>query len=299
MGVWLRNILEDVDKVLSMNYNIGINFKDFKKEGLLKYVNSIEIKETVEGADTATVLISDPEFKFISDDLFVDKAGMWVTMHWKNSTDLIEFHGFISAIDVNFQDNGIPQLTITGMDRTSYMNREKHNRTFCNCTSAEVVACIVPEYGLIPVIDPNYAFPVKETITQSNQTDIDFITKLASDEVYPFTARIIGNEFHYERMGKLESPKLNLTYGAFPYDLISFAPQINKETKQEEITKSSIDTGSKEVSNTTGTVTSNNTSSTNSSNSVNSGSSSKTSTNYVTYDPTKKGQEDRWRFWKS
>lgn len=292
MGIRFKNILEDV-KVLSMKYNMGVNGKDFKEKDLLKYVNSIEIKETVEGADTATVLISDPEFKFMNDDIFIDRAGLWIYMNWKNSTEVIEFHGTISAIDINFPESGIPQLTVTAMDVTSYMNREKNSMTFANCTSADVVSYIVPQYGLTPVIDPTYAFPVRETITQSNQTDIDFITKMASDEVYPFTARIVGNEFHYERMGKLESPKLSLTYGAFPYDLISFSPQINKETKQQEITKSSIDTGSKDVSSTTGTVSNDGTTSNSNSTTNSSNGSTNTTTNTATrtYNPETK----KWR----
>lgn len=294
MASFLRNVPEEEDKVLAMDYNVGINGRDFKKEDLLKYVNSIEIKETVEGADTVTLLISDPEFKFIDDDIFIERAGMWAKMHWKDSTDLIEFHGIISAIDVNFQDIGVPQLTITGMDRTTYMNREKHSRTFCNCTSAEVVASIVPEYGLNPIIDSEYPFPVRETITQSNQTDIDFITKMASDEVHPFTARIIGNDFYYERMGKLEVPKLKLAYAMFPYDLISFTPQINKESKQEEISSSKIDTGSKELSDTTATVDTDSSRVTENNTSTDSDNTSNKSNVYYTYDPSKKS----WRRWE-
>ena len=52
------------------------------------------------------------------------------------------------------------------------------------------------------MIDSSYKFEEQETISQSHQTDIDFLTKLAGDEVYPFTARLVGNTFHYEKMGK-------------------------------------------------------------------------------------------------
>ena len=282
MPIYFKNICDDVANVLSVHYDMKVRGRNLKDLDLLQYINSIEIKETVEGADTATILISDPEFKFIDDEIFVDKAWVWINIYWDSSTYQIEFSGYISAIDVNFQDNGIPQLTITCMDETSWLNREKHSETFYNCTSADVVMWIVSSYGYKVVIDSDYAFPVHETITQSNQTDIEFITKLANDEVHPFTARLVDGVFYYERMGELTTPKLELTYGAYPNDLISFAPQLNKETKQEEINNSTIDTGSKEVSNTTGTVTSN---SNNNSNNGSTGTTSSNSSRTYTYDP--------------
>ena len=104
------------------------------------------------------------------------------------------------------------------------------------------------------VLHSNYEFVVQETITQSNQTDIDFITKLASDEVHPFTARLEGNTFYYVKMGKLTTPKMELTYRKYPHEIISFSPKINKETKQVEISSSSINTSDKSTEDTVGKV---------------------------------------------
>lgn len=297
MDIQYRDTPENFNNTLKVNYNMGINGYDFKQFDLLKYIDSISLKETVEGADTATVIVSDPEFRFISDNLFIDEASVWITLYWNSTTDTIEFKGYISAIDINFQDSGIPQLTITCMDRTAHMNKRRDSRTFYGCTSAEIVTSLVSWYGLNPIIDSDYEFTIQESITQSNQTDIEFITKMASDEVHPFTARIVGDNFYYERIGKLTVPKISLTYGAYPYDLISFAPQINKESKQVEIKNSSIDTGSKEVSNTTATVIPDTevTENIGTANSKVTDNDSPNSSIGYTYDPTKKGQPDRWK----
>ena len=169
------------------------------------------------------------------------------------------------------------------MDNTHVMNRKKKNETYKNCTSAEVVKKIVQGYGYSCVVDSSYSFKRQETITQSNQTDIDFITKLAGDEVYPFTARLVGNTFYYVKMGKLETPKMSLTYKKYPHEVISFTPKINKESKQVEISVASVDTSGKSVSSATGTVKSDSGSST-----KNGSSSSKSSSGGYTYNPSTK-----------
>lgn len=246
-------------------------------------INSIDIKETVEGSDVATLQITDPEFLYIEDNIFIEDNTIKIKLGWDNTTYRVTFQGYISAIDINFDNTGCPKLTITCMDNTHIMNRKKKNNTFKNCTSADVVKKIVKSYGYTCVVDSNYSFTKQETITQSNQTDIDFITKLAGDEVYPFTARLVGNTFYYVKMGKLTTPKMTLTYKKYPHEIISFNPKINKESKQVEISSSSVDTSSKSVSNSKGTVSSNSGSATS-----DGSASSKSASGGYTYNPKTK-----------
>ena len=268
--------------VLSIVYDVWISGT---KMGLDKKecINSIEIKETVDGADTATIQITDPEFLYIEDDIFLEDNTIKIKLGWSNTTYRETFEGYISAIDIDFNSNGCPKLTVTCMDKTHIMNRTKKDATFKNTTRANVVKQICKKYGYNVVIDSSYSFQVQETITQSHQTDIDFITKLANDEVYPFTARLVGNTFYYVKKGKLETPKMTLTYKKYPHEVISFNPKINKETKQVEIKSSSINTSNKSTSNTTGKVDSRSGSS-----SSNGSSSSKKSSGGYTYNPKTK-----------
>lgn len=268
--------------ILSIVYDVWISGT---KMGLDKKecINSIEIKETVDGADTATIQITDPEFLYIEDDIFLEDNTIKIKLGWDNTTYRETFEGYISAIDIDFNSNGCPKLTVTCMDKTHIMNRTKKDATFKNTTSANVVKQICKKYGYNVVVDSSYKFEVQETITQSHQTDIDFITKLANDEVYPFSARLVGNTFYYVKKGKLETPKMTLTYKKYPHEVISFNPKINKETKQVEIKSSSVNTSNKSTSNTTGKVDSGSGSS-----SSNGSSSSKKSSGGYTYNPKTK-----------
>ena len=268
--------------ILSIVYDVWISGTMMgidKKE----CINSIEIKETVDGADTATIQITDPEFLYIEDDIFLEDNTIKIKLGWSNTTYRETFEGYISAIDIDFNSNGCPKLTVTCMDKTHIMNRTKKDATFKNTTSANVVKQICKNYGYNVVVDSSYKFEVQETITQSHQTDIDFITKLANDEVYPFTARLVGNTFYYVKKGKLETPKMTLTYKKYPHEIISFSPKINKESKQVEIKSSSVNTSNKSTSNTTGKVDSGSGSS-----SSNGSSSSKKASGGYTYNPKTK-----------
>ena len=268
--------------ILSIVYDVWISGT---KMGIDKKecINSIEIKETVDGADTATIQITDPEFLYIEDDIFLEDNTIKIKLGWSNTTYRETFEGYISAIDIDFNSNGCPKLTVTCMDKTHIMNRTKKDATFKNTTSANVVKQICKNYGYNVVVDSSYKFEVQETITQSHQTDIDFITKLANDEVYPFSARLVGNTFYYVKKGKLETPKMTLTYKKYPHEIISFSPKINKESKQVEIKSSSVNTSNKSTSNTTGKVDSGSGSS-----SSNGSSSSKKASGGYTYNPKTK-----------
>ena len=239
-------------EILAITYDVWLSGTQLSAEKKA-YVRSIHVKETVEGADSATLIVNDPEYLFLEDNIFKEEAPIKLQLGWDSTTYRVNFDGYISAIDTDFASSGIPTLTITCMDNTHKMNRERKSATFNDCTSADVVKKIVAEYGFQCVIDKDYSFTKQETITQSNQTDIDFLTTLANNEVYPFTARLVGNTFYYVKIGKYTTPKMTLTYREFPHDIISFSPKLNKEYRQEAIQASVINTSDKTPASTTET----------------------------------------------
>lgn len=236
-------------ELLAIEYDVWINGS---KLGIEKKqcINNIEVKETVDGSDTCVIKIQDPEFLYIEDNIFIEDNKIKVQLGWVGVTYRVKFEGYISAIDIIFQESGCPILTITCMDNTHLMNRKKKDNTFKDTTSAKVVQKIVKEYGFKCVVESGYDFEKQETITQSQQTDIDFITQLAGNEVYPFTARLVGNTFYYVKKGHLSTPKMDLTYLNYPHEVISFSPKITKESAQVEVGSSVINSSNKKLSTT-------------------------------------------------
>lgn len=270
-------------KYFSPVYDVWIN--DSILDGQRKQcITSIVLKKVDCGASTCTITISDPEFIFVNDSIFLEENKVTVNIGIDTTTERDTFWGFISAIDISFASDGIPILTITCMDDLHKMNREKKNNTWKGggITSVWVISRIAALYGYQLVVEPNYGFTAKETISQSNQTDIEFLMKLAGDEVHPFSVRlgVVNNQYAiiYKKSGVInKSSKYTGYYGSYPYTLISFSPKINKETKQVAISKGSIDTGNKTMQTTRGTVST-------STGGINT--STKTARSTRTYDPT-------------
>lgn len=255
-----------IDNYFAPTYKIYVKGK-LLSSTRLRCVESVEIKETVEGADTCSIKISDPNFLFIDDNIFKEKNSLKVVMGISSCSVTQTFEGYISAVDVEFPESGIPSLTITGMDKTHLMNRKKKSRTFTKKTRAQIVAKIAKSYGFKCVVEKNYKFKTVSSISQSSQTDADFLQKLAGDELYPFTCRLVGNTIYYVKKGKLGTPVMTLHYLDYPHEIQSFSPKVNTETRQEE-------TQTKTVTNSKKTTTGSSSSTTSKSSST---SSSKTS----------------------
>ena len=234
------------DKVISCSWVISINGKELDL-GRKSCISSIEIDEECDGSDSCTISICDPEFKFIEDNIFVEEATVSVEMGWHGDTHRVTFTGYISAIDINFPDSGFPVLSIFCLDNSHVMNRKKKKRSWDKVTNADVIKKIAQEYGFKCVIESGYTFKKEDTISQSNVTDIDFCESLASNERVPFMCKLIGNTLYYVKKGILKDPTSTVYYKKFPYDVISFSPKINKETKQEEVTSADINTNTKKV----------------------------------------------------
>ena len=207
-------------------------------------IQKVTITETVEGSDSCTLQIADPKMVYINDDIYQENKRVKVVMRWHGYSHKVTFEGYISAVDIDFGSDGIPILVITCMDNTYRMNKEKKTKTYKNKTSAQVVNSIVKKYGYKCVIQSGYNFTKQDTISQSDQTDIEFIVNLANSETYPFTACLVGNTFYYVKMGKLSTTPIHeMTYKEFPNDIISFRPQINTEVV--EVTAGSTNTSKK------------------------------------------------------
>jgi phage protein D len=241
-----------VNDVYSIYYDVSLSGKKLDKKRK-ECIESISIEEQSDGSNTCSLVVNDPEFLYIVDDIFIEDIPIYVEFGWWNDTHRDTFSGYISAIDIDFPDTGFPVLLIYCLDETHKMNRKKKKRTWDNATNAEVVVKIAQEYGYKSVIQSGYLFKRETTITQSNQTDIDFIESLAKSERDPFICKLIGDTIYYVKKGLLKAPSATVYYKQYPYDVVSLRFRINKEIKQEEVASADINTDNKTVDSATAT----------------------------------------------
>jgi phage protein D len=234
------------EKVLSIYYDLyfsGVKLPFEKKI----CVTSIEVKETEDGADNATIVINDIDFQIIEDNIFIEDVPVKIEAGWHDEIYRFEFNGYIATIDIDFPSEGYPVINIYCIDNTHLMNRDKRKRTWDNVTSANVVQLICAEYGFQTIVEPGYDFKKEDNIAQSNQTDIEFIQSLAGKENDKFVCKLRGNIIYYVKKGLLTQPIADLWYKTNTRDIISLKPKINKETKQEEVREDNITSKDKKI----------------------------------------------------
>lgn len=197
-------------------------------------LNSVSIVHSSKGADTMTVNITDPDFMFINDNIFVNDVPITADVYFLNNNTKDSFSGYISAIDISFPEDGNPTLVLNCIDETYRMTRDKKKRSWTNSTNATVVQAIAAEYGYQCVIEAGYSFETQESIAQDNATDAEFIDSLAQDEIEDFMFKLVGNVVYYVKHAVIGTPSSSLFYRSNDYSIQSFSPQINKETKKVE-----------------------------------------------------------------
>lgn len=237
--------------IIRCAFGLTINNKQMGGEMLSK-VTDISVDLEVGVPDSITITINDVEGEFIEDEIIVKEAPLICSVILHDTEEcMYYFSGFISAIDIKFNESFCPVMTLHCMDETHRANKEKKKRSWTSKTSAQVVQEICKEYGWKCYVEPSYPFPVQASITQNNKTDLEFLKELADDELDLFVANLVTEKdgkstMYYVIEGFIDKENaIQLEYGETPYDIISFSPQLNKESRQSKSESSNINKATK------------------------------------------------------
>lgn len=232
-----------MSSLLMPRYMLYINGKELDT---FRYsmIKEITVQDNASGSDLLTISVEDPEFTFINDKLFLEDNKVKFVGGFDNDLG-VKFEGYISVIDIDFPESGSPTLAIHCLDNTHVMNRVKKKRTWNNTTRAKVARQIFQEYGFKVVIEDSGM--VEESIAQSNETDIAFLTKIVDEEIEPYLVYVEGSTGYYVKKKILQKQQDTLDYRDGSQTILSFSPRINKEVKQVEARYADINLKDKKV----------------------------------------------------
>ena len=241
-----------IDKVMACVWSVSINgvTLDLQRK---RSITSIQIDTQCDGSDTATIDITDKDLVYINDNIFIEDATISISMMFVGTTDKITFNGYVSAIDINFPEDGMPVLSLTCLDGTHVMNRTKKKRAWNNVTRMQVAQKIAAEYGFKFEGETSYNGVVEDTISQSDQTDIEFLEDLASQEDELYSCKLRGDTLYYKKKNMTAEAVMAIHYKKYPYEVRSFSPRINKETMQDSTTVADVATDTKKTDTATST----------------------------------------------
>lgn len=214
------------------SYKIHIN-KKLLSDNAMKNILDISLSDNSTGSDLLQISMSDPDLEFIADDIITEKSSITFEATYTSSTgktSSLKFEGYISIIDIAFIEDGVPTMIISCMDNTYLMDSKPKKRTWEKTTNSSVASKIFKEYGFNVVVDDTKT--VIDSISQSNKTDIAFLTELAKDEDY--LVYVEGKTGYFIKKPSKVTSQATLTYKEAPYDILSFSPRIVKKEKSED-----------------------------------------------------------------
>ena len=211
----------------TLYYQIYVDGKELD-QARYDCIQRIQRVTSISGSDLITIEIIDPDMLFLEDTIFVEDTGIKVYLgHTKN--DYWSFNGYITLIDANYPENGVPSLTIHCTDYSAYhMDRDKVQKTWENCRVSDIVREIFRKYELSSVVDDTKE--VKESVSQ-NETDAKFLKKLAEDEIEDYYFKVKSGVGYFKKKEIVEKGALRLDYRYGNGQILSFSPRVNKVTK--------------------------------------------------------------------
>jgi uncharacterized protein involved in type VI secretion and phage assembly len=219
-------------------------------------VEEVVFEDTSTGSDMVSITVIDPDRTLIDNPKIMKSTpcrvdGGYITDYrtWIN--------GYISAVDVDFPEEGSPVMTIHIMDRSYIMNRVERKKVYKNMTYGAIAKKIATSYGLSYSGDTSGDGNKKhESVTQSYETDIQFLIGLASEIGYLVYVDSANNRLYFKDKSKFSDKNASNTlwYKHHPFDIISFRPRVIQADQLDEVEQSDIDnktksqTGSKATS---------------------------------------------------
>lgn len=138
------------------------------------------------------------------------------------------FKGLITKVDIKYPEDGMPTLTVSGMDQSFIMMSGKKSKTWKNIKYSDVVRDIGKKYGLELQVEETSV--VHDIVEKHATSDFNFVNSLAIKLNYEFY--VVDNTLYFKKPHKGEKiPVVTLEWGKNLRHFttsINLADQVNK-----------------------------------------------------------------------
>ncbi len=147
------------------------------------------------------------KFDWVGSTIKVGKA-ITIALGYKDKLEEV-FDGYVTALTLDYPDDGNPSVVVRGMDRSMFMMRGLHSKLWNNKKVSDVVKEIASDNSLTTQVDDTGT--MKKVIEQMQTSDFLFVKQLAQDLNYEFF--IVGNKLIFRKRKTSGTPVLTLSYG--------------------------------------------------------------------------------------
>lgn len=209
-----------------------------------RMVEEITYESTISGADTAKIRIKDPHMQLMNDPRLVRGKKLRLYGGWKYDLQLW-LQGYIGMVDIEYPNTGVPVITLHGMDESYLLDRFEVKRSYSNVTFEEVAGVIGDLYGL--TTEGEVTEKQHDNISQTNETDIKFLTRLAEEEnLIVLVEKGTIKWFDKDRMQKQE-PQDTFVWRKKDFSLENFRPRVVVADRKDAVQKEEVNLDNNEI----------------------------------------------------
>lgn len=242
----MSNTMLDRETLREPFFRIAIGGEVLPPEQHRKIVE-VSYEDEVDKLDLVRIVVEDDEFWFVNNNLIVKNASIDVFMGHRTKYRKV-LSGMITHVEVDFRNNGIPQVVIGAIDSGVKMNWKPASAyTWENRKVSDVIVEVVGMYGYSCEVEDT-----KEKLTFSrkqNEYDLEFIKRWADYYGFKFYRKSDG-EYYFGSRPLNQETIAELHYYSQDSSIIDFKFQYVKREKDASKTESDIsDKGEVETAN--------------------------------------------------
>ncbi len=224
-SVKIENLEEEYQNFYAPAFVIEIENTDLLKLGA--EIPGVSVDNVIDGADQFSFSVNNPFNPAKGEFEWIDKTplelGKEVSIRMGYGSRLEELVlGIITSLRFSFPAGGSSQLDVSGYALSHLMMKGKKSPPSWNDSKdSDIVARIAKSYGYgISKIEDSIIQHPK--IKQDNETDYDFVSRLAKRNGFEFFVR--ARDIYFRRPPTAADPELTLEWGR---TMSSFSPDIN------------------------------------------------------------------------
>lgn len=235
------SMLQSREVLLHPTFTITLNGSELPPH-LRSSITSVQITESDKEANMGVISVSDAMYKWVNLSSLKKKAPVTITLgHEKKSRLMLD--GVVEFIEADYGDDGIPTLSIGVIDLTSKMHSSKKERVWKGKSGLQVAKAVAGEYGFS--VKSKGTSPVRDQITQEDETDAQLIHRLAEDDGFVCYMIVDQKTMYYgDRFADLKE-KDTLFYNSGDCTVISFSPTFVEKNKPSNDVKKKSDVSDK------------------------------------------------------
>ncbi len=202
-------------------------------------ISGVRVYLTHSGASAFEIVVDDPELRWQDKPTFTECREVKIELGIPGKMKKV-FDGEVTAWRTELERSGPTVLVLRGLDRSHRLMRGHKTKTYAEASPIDCAQQIASAAGLSAKTSAGQPAPVKTYRIQANESDFNFLRKMADLEGYLFY--VDGSDLHFERPTLSSNDDVTVTYGE---DLKTFLPVANFRRPAAKVEVGAWDSGGK------------------------------------------------------